>query len=152
MARSSTAGPSRTSALRNSAGPVPDVNPSDAIPDVVPSDPISNVVPIGFSANEPLGPPRLQKWRRIGDVAGYTYYLSPENRVLVRKHRNRQETFSHGPDTPMASEEVTRAQEAVVNPPINELPVRLLTHSSGPVSLPSLISMTSNLTRHDTTG
>jgi hypothetical protein len=133
MAPKSTAGPSRKSTLRNRAevvtsDPTPGVSPSDLMPDVSPSNPIPDVAPIELPENDSLDPQRSRNWRHIGDVPGYAYYLSPDARVHVRRHRNRQEVFSDGPDTPMASEEATRTHEAAVEPPINELPVRLVSH------------------------
>jgi hypothetical protein len=71
------------------------------------------------------------------DVPGYRNFLSSEGRPL-RKTRNRPETVFDGPDTPMASEVATRAYDAVVDPPIAQLPIQLAPNHSGPVRFYSL--------------
>ena len=68
----------------------------------------------------------------VSDVAGYRPFLTPEGR-LIRRRRIRQDVVSDGPDTPMASEEATRAYDAVIEPPLSRLPIQITPGPAGPV-------------------
>jgi hypothetical protein len=69
------------------------------------------------------------------DIPGYRTFLTPEGRSLRRRVRRPGDNPSDGPDTPMASEEATRAYGAVIEPPLSHLPNQLTPGPAGPVGL-----------------